>query len=481
MPNLLESAANLRAGLLNRQFSARDLLDAAVAAIERIDPALNAVVYKDAASAWCAASQSDERIARGEARPLEGPPITIKDCFEVAGMPSTSGAPALRAHIPREDASAVAQLRAAGAVIIGKTNVPLFAADLQTFNGIYGTTNNPWDTGYSPGGSSGGAAAAVATGMSAFELGSDLAGSIRWPAHCCGIFGLKPTWGLVSTRGHIPPLPGGSLERDPDILAAGPLARSAADLALVLDVLAGPREPQAQALPGMRKTSPKGLRVALWCEEAFAPADVTVVEAVRKAALMLEQAGAIVDPAVRPAFSFEEAWEIFAVLSHAVIGSGLPERVRGRLAGHGFLPGDVSHRALQARGMKLTASEAMRLQARQQNLREAWARFFARIDVVLCPPASRGPIRHDQRHDPHGRSIEINGKERPYFDLMLWACLASSAGLPAAVAPVMLGPDGLPRGVQIIAGQFEDRMAIACAAMLETLGARFQAPAIALI
>ncbi|MGH6813650.1 MAG: amidase [Methylocella sp.] len=483
MPDLLDSAANLRAALLRREFSARDLLGSTLAAIERLDPAVNAIVQKDAASAWRAASYSDARIARGEARPLEGLPVTIKDCFEVAGMVTSAGAPALHNYIPNEDASAVARLRRAGAIILGKTNVPIFTGDFQAYNSIYGTTNNPWNQDFSPGGSSGGAAAAIATGMSALELGSDLGGSIRWPAHCCGIFGLKTTWNLVSTYGHIPPMPELRLERNPEFLVAGPLARSAADLVLALDVLAGPRDPSmpAKVLAPARKTSPKGLCVALWLDEPLAPVDVTVAATVRKAALMLEEAGANVDAAARPAFSFEEAWEVFAVLTHALIGAGLPDKARDKLAAreHDFLTGDLSHRALQARGMRLSTPDFIGIQARRARLCQEWARFFEHIDVVLCPPAPTGPIRHDQKPDLHARSIEVNGKQRPYYDLMLWACLATGAGLPAAVAPVMLGPDGLPRGVQIIAASFDDRTAIACAAMLEALGPSFKVPPIA--
>jgi len=320
--------------------------------------------------------------------------------------------------------------------------------------------------------------------MSALEIGSDLAGSIRWPAHCCGVFGLKTTWNIIATYGHIPPMPDMRLERNPELLVAGPLARSAADLALALDVLAGPRDPAmpAQILPPTRKTSPKGLRVALWLDEPFAPVDATVADAVRKAALMLEKAGAIVEPATRPAFSFEEAWEVSAVLVHALIGIGLPEIIRERLAAkdRDFLLGDLSHRALQARGMRLATPDFLDIQERRQHLHEAWARFFEDFDVVLCPPAPTGAIRHDQRPDPHARFLEVNGTQRPYFDLMLWACLATGAGLPAAVAPVMLGEeDGLPRGVQIIAASLEDRTAIACAAMLEALGSGFKAPPMA--
>ncbi|MFZ0496840.1 MAG: amidase [Methylocella sp.] len=483
MPDLLDSASSLRAALLRREFSARDLLGSTLAAIERLDPALNAIVQTDAASAWRGARDSDARIARGEARPLEGLPVTIKDCFEVAGMVTSAGAPALQNYIPNEDASAVARLRRAGAIILGKTNVPIFTGDFQAYNSIYGTTNNPWNPGFSPGGSSGGAAAAIATGMSALELGSDLGGSIRWPAHCCGIFGLKTTWNLVSTYGHIPPMPELRLERNPELLVAGPLARSAADLGLALDVLAGPRDPSmpAEAHASPRNTSPRGLRVALWLDEPFAPVDATVAAAVRKAALMLEEAGAIVDESARPAVSFEEAWEVCAVLTHALIGAGLPDKARDKLAAreHDSSAGDLSHRALQARGMRLSTPDFLGIQARRQRLRQEWARFFEHIDVVLCPPAPTGPIRHDQKPDPHARSIEVNGNQRPYFDLMLWACLATGAGLPAAVAPAMLGVDGLPRGVQIIAASFEDRTAIACAAMLEALGASFKAPPMA--
>ncbi len=483
MPDLLVSASNLRQALLRREFSARELLGATLAKIERLNPALNAIVQMNAASAWRAAADSDERLARCEARPLEGLPVTIKDCFEVAGLVTAAGAPVLQNYIPKEDASAVARMRRAGAIVLGKTNVPLLAGDFQTYNSIYKTTNNPWNLDFSPGGSSGGAATAIATGMSALELGSDLAGSIRWPAHCCGVFGLKTTWNIVATYGHIPPMPDMRLERNPELLVAGPLARSAADLALALDVLAGPRDPAmpAQRLPPARKTSPKGLRVALWLDEPLAPVDATVAEAVREAAFMLEKAGAIVEPAARPAISFEEGWEVAAVLVHALIGVGLPEKIRERLAAkeHDFLPGDLSHRALQARGMRLAAPDFIDIQARRQRLHQAWARFFVDFDIVLCPPAPAGPIRHDHRADPHARFIEVNGIQRPYFDLMPWACLATGAGLPAVVAPVMLGEDGMPRGVQIIAASLEDRTAIACAAMLEALGSGFKAPPMA--
>src|SRR3954454_2329955 len=223
------SASDLRALLLKREISAIELLQATLQRIEALNPAINAIVATDPDSARGAAENSDRRIAAGEARPLEGLPVTIKDSFDVAGLLSTAGASPFRERMPGVDAAAVARLRSAGAVIVGKSNVPAFTADFQTYNGIYGVSRNPWDLARSPGGSSGGAAAAVATGMSAFELGSDLGSSIRWPAHACGIFGLKTTWNLVSLWGHIPPTPDKRMARNADLVVAGPLARSAAD------------------------------------------------------------------------------------------------------------------------------------------------------------------------------------------------------------------------------------------------------------
>lgn len=475
-PLLLRSATDLRSALLAREISARELVAAAIAAIERFNPALSAVVVTDFEGALRAADDSDRRLAAGTARPLEGLPSTIKDSFAIAGWPTASGVPALKDYRPAEDAVAVARLRNAGAIVLGKTNVPLLTADLQTYNSVYGRTSNPWNLATSPGGSSGGAAVAVATGMAALELGSDLAGSIRWPAHCCGIFGLRTTSGIIPTSGHIPPMPGPMRAALDEIAVAGPLARSAADLVLALDVLF---QQSGLALEA-RAVAPPGLRVAVWLDEPFSPVDSTVADAVGKAALLLERAGATVDPRARPEVSFAECWEVFALLCHRTIASAMPDETRGRIAAsaRGYEPEDRSHRALQARALALDPAEQALLESRRLRLREAWRRFFERFDVLLCPPASVGPIPHDESPDPFARQIFVDGEPRPYFDLMHWAALASAAGLPAAVAPMMLGEDGLPRGVQIIAGAGEDRKAVAVAAILETLGPGFQPPSI---
>jgi amidase len=466
---LLLPATALRQKLCARAISAVELTKATLARIDEVNPRLNALIALDPAGALAAATESDARIARGEARALEGLPISVKDAFNVVGFTASVGAPALRERRPEADAPAVARLRAAGAIILGKSNTPVFASDFQTYNPVHGVTNHPLDLGFSPGGSSGGAAAAIATGMSALELGSDLGGSLRWPAHACGIFGHKSSWGLVSTHGSVPPPPNKILLRDADCLVAGPLARSAEDLALMLDVVAGPRAgPRRAPLKPARRGDAQGLRVALWASDPFAATDSSVRAAVEEAARRLAALGAKVDDSARPGFSLTEAFELFALYNHGIIAYGLPVKLRDRLAStlSQYQKGDLSHRALQARGAWLSPGDYRDMELRRLALQRHWARFFQRFDIVLCPPAPVGAIRHDHRPDVHQRTIEIDGIAHPYLDFLHWSALASGPGLPATVAPVGLGPDGLPRGVQIIAALDEDLPAIAAAAMI---------------
>lgn len=481
--DLTASATALRQALLARRFSATDLLEATFARIDALNPHLNAIVTEDRAAARIMAKASDARIAEGRARPLEGLPITIKDAFDVAGLPSSGGLPAYRERVPTEDAATVARLRAAGAVIIGKTNVPVFSGDFQSYNPAHGVTNNPWDEARSPGGSSGGAAVAVATGMSAFELGSDLGSSIRWPAHACGVFGLKTSWGLVSTWGAIPPPPERRTPRNADLMVAGPITRAAEDLDLILPVIAGPRDTAlpAPSLAEPRRTSAKGLRVALWADDPFAPVDKEVSDAVREAARRLAEAGAIVDETARPSVRFADAFEVYALLNHAVVAYGLPPKVRARIQAQAsrFSPNDLSHQALQARGARMTPGLYQQIDQRRRAQKRQWASFFSRYDVVLCPPAPVAAIPHDHGPDIHARRLIVNGEPRPYLDFLLWAALATGADLPALSAPVMHSRDGLPLGAQIIAPFGEDRTAIAVGAMLEGLGSRFTPPPVA--
>jgi amidase len=482
--DLTVTATHLREALLARRFSATDLLEASLARIDALNPALNAIVAQDRDAARAMAKSSDERLASGAARPLEGLPITIKDAFDVAGLPSSGGLPAYRERLPEQDAAAVARLRAAGVVIIGKTSVPVFSGDFQSYNPAHGVTSNPWSAAHSPGGSSGGACVAVATGMAALELGSDLGGSIRWPAHACGVYGLKTSWGLVSSWGVIPPPPERRTPRNADLLVAGPIARSAADLDLMLPVIAGPRDTAiaGSSLPHPRRTDARTLRVALWADDPFAPVDAEVADAVREAGRRLADAGAIVDEAARPSLRFSEAFEVYALLNHAVVAYGLPPKVRARIQAQGanFARGDLSHQALQARGAGMTPSLYQEIGQRRLTLKRQWVRFFQRFDVLLCPPAPVAAIPHDHGPDIHARRLSVNGRERPYLDFLLWASLATGADLPALSAPVGLSRSGLPLGVQIVAAAGQDRTAIAVGAMLERAGCGYRAPPLAL-
>ena len=473
------SAVSWREGLARRHYSARELLDAVWDRILLRNPAVNALAAYDYEAAARAAAEADARFARGEARPLEGLPITVKDSFETAGLTTSCGATELADYRPKEDALAVARLRAAGAIVLAKSNVPRLTGDLQTYNDLYGVAANPFDLSRSPGGSSGGAAAAVASGLCAFELASDLGGSIRWPAHSCGLFGLKASWGQIPLYGHIPPLPAMRLKSPPDLAVAGPLARSAADLDLILSVVAGPLNAQGPAfLRKARKKRPEDLRLALWLEPDFAPVDEDVAASVLRAAEVFARAGARVDAAARPAFAFAEAFEIYAFLNFAIGFAGMSVEARENIAARGKLldAEDKSYPALQARAARLDAATFGRLMERRTAIKRAFAAFFEDYDAILCPPAPCVAIKHDFSPDFFARRLETSAGALPYFDLLKWASLASLAHLPAAVAPIGRDRRGLPCGVQILCAFDEDRSAIAIAAMLEQLCGGFSAP-----
>jgi amidase len=470
--------------LASGRLSAGELMSLTLARIDKLNPALNAVVALAPEKAKAAAREADERWANKTARPLEGLPITIKDAFDVAGFPSTSGSPALKDRVPERDATAVARLRQAGAIVIGRSPVPVFCGDFQTMNPMHAAVNNPWNAAFSAGGSSGGAAVAVATGMSSFELGSDQGSSIRWPAATNGVAGLKTSWGLINSWGIIPPPPDKRIEKNVELVTVGPIARHAADLDMLLSILSGPRDTTVagSVLPPPRRMDAKGLRVAVWLDQAFAPVEAEVAAGVRHAAKILADAGADVDEQARPSFRFEEVYEVFALLNHWLVGYGLPARVRDKIASAASLvsPDDLSHRALQARGMRMTPGLFQQVDARRRKLMRQWAAFFTRYDVVLCPAAPVVSLRHD--HDPNimGRKLDLDGASRPYLDFLLWAAPAAGANLPAAVGPAGLAANGMPRGVQIIAPHMEDRMAVQTAVILQQLQGGFRAPPIAM-
>ena len=474
-------ATDVLARLAAGDLSSVELLDHLLARIEADAGAVNAVVALDVDRALARAAEADAARAAGESwGPLHGLPMTVKDAFETGGLVTTSGAPELRGHVPARDADAVARLRAAGAVIFGKTNLPLYAGDLETFNDVYGRTNNPWDLDRAVGGSSGGAAAALAAGQTFLELGSDIGGSIRNPAHYCGVFGLKPTWGIVPVRGHIPGPPG-SLAT-PDVGVAGPMARGAADLALGLDVLAGPAAEDAVAwrleLPPPRNGGAvEGLRVAVWFDEPHPPVAAEVRARLDGAADALADAGAHVSAVPAPV-SLDELVASWQQLVLPQMTSGLSDDDLAALATAADAPVGKDEapevRALRAIGARhrtwLVADE------RRHRHRHRFAELFEHHDVLLAPVMPTAAPPHGDAHELPARRVEVDGELRPAMEGLEWAGGIGSLLLPVAVPPVGRTEAGLPVGVQIVAPHLHDRTAVAVAGHLEHLLGGFVAP-----
>jgi amidase len=459
-------ATALVAALAAGEVSSRELLEAYLERVDRLDGAINAVVVRDDDRARRAADRADAARARGETLgPLHGLPMTVKESFSVAGLPTTCGAPELRGHVAAEHAEPVARLKRAGAVIFGKTNLPQWAADGQAFNELYGVTGNPWDLGRTPGGSSGGSAAALAAGLTAMELGSDIAGSVRHPAHMCGVFGLAPTFGTVPMRGHVLPRPG--CLNPIDMFVAGPMGRGPGDLELGLDVLAGPDEHAARAwrleLPPARATALSDLRLAVWLDDPHAPVDASVLAVLEDAVAALEAAGARV-ARPEPPVALAESDAVFRTLLAGATGTG-------RLT-------DAEHAAQVVAGTALTKRDWDVAAEGREQLRRRWAAFFERFDALLTPVASTAAFEH--QHTPFSeRRIVVNGVERHGADHVVWTGLATVARLPAASVPAGRTADGLPAGLQVVGPHLEDRTVVAVARAVSDVLGGFVAPPLA--
>ncbi len=480
MTNPFTTATELAASIRRGEITSAAALEVQLARVAAVDGPLNAVVTLDPDGARAAARAADDARDRGlELGPLHGLPMTVKDTWETAALTTTAGAPAFADHEPAADAAAVARLRAAGAVVFGKTNTPLMAMDVQTYNDVWGTTNNPWDPTRTSGGSSGGAAVAVATGMTPLELGSDIGGSIRTPAGYTGVYGHKPSWNVVPMRGHIPGPPG-SLSV-PDLGVGGPLARSAEDLDLAMSVLAGPDDWDATAwrlaLPGARAQSLDGFRVAAWLDDDACPVDPAVRRRLEATVAALREAGVAVDTGARPALTLSDAVTTYLPLLGAQINAGLPEHVYDALvAGAAAAGDDQDPVARYARMMTVSARDRAIMNERRQQQRAAWSSFFTRFDVMMTPITAVPAIPHDHTHPMAARTIAVNGEQRSYLDLFSWIAPASAALLPATVAPAGRTEDGLPVGVQIIGPYLEDRTTIAFARLLGEVTEGFVPP-----
>lgn len=446
------------------EISSRELLDLH---LDRINGSpINAVVTRDNDAARQAARAADERRARGEnTGVLDGLPLTVKDSFETAGLRTTSGAEDLKDYIPERDADAIARLRHQGAVIMGKTNTPAYCQDLHTDNALFGPTLNPHDSARTVGGSSGGPAAAVAAHLTPADLGSDLAGSLRLPAHYCGVYGLRPTHGLVPARGHIPRPPGWLTSSD--MLTPGPLARHPRDLDLLLAALTTPSPTEKSPWRVDLPTPSNGfdrLRVAIWAEDPSCPVDQETAQAIATAEQALNAAGALVRHNPGPV-CFADSTRLFEQLLHATASATAGDEAAAAelAAARELQDDDASPRAVFLRHRTQTHRSWLRAHEDRVRLRSAWQQFFTQHDVLVTPAAPTPAILAGSR------ALAVDGQERSFFDQTGWANLTSHIGLPSLVVPVTTTAQGLPIGVQITGPSYGDRVLLAVADELESL------------
>jgi amidase len=464
------SARQLAAMIRKKQIGCLELLDLYLTRVEKYNPALNAIIAMDADGARQRARAADRALARGrDVGTLHGVPMTIKESYDVVGMPTTWGVPELKDNYPPRNALAVDRFLAAGAVLFGKTNVPLYLADWQSFNSIYGTTNNPWDPGRTPGGSSGGSAAALAAGLTGIEAGSDIGSSIRNPAHYCGVFGHKPTWGVASPRGQA--LPGRVAATD--ISVVGPLARSADDLELALGVMAGPDEIDAAGwrlgLPAPTRKELRQFRVAIMYTDPNSEVDQAVQDRLQALADFLGRRRVKLSDRARPDIDTVELHRVYVhLLRAATSGRQTDQEFQSNLEKARRLQADdESYFARMMRAYTMYHRDWLAWNERRHQLRLRWAEFFKEWDLLLCPAAASAAFPHDHAGERHERTIDVNGKRVPTTDQLFWAGYSGVAFLPASVAPCGLTPDGLPVGVQIVGPQYGDRTTIHFARLLE--------------
>jgi amidase len=456
------TATELTAAIRAKEISSRELLALYLERIDRLDRVdrggVNAVVTLDVERAQKAAAAADDALARGEdVGPLHGLPITIKDAIETEGIRSTGAAVELADHVPATDAPAVARLKAAGAIVFGKTNLPRYSGDSQAFNELFGTTNNPWSFAHVPGGSSGGSAAALAAGFTGAELGTDIGGSVRAPAHCCGVYAHKPSYGVIPNLGYIDHVGGGTTRTD--INTFGPMARSADDLALLLAVLAGPVPEDEPAwrveLPVSSLESLAGARVATWLDDDACRVDAEYLGLLRAAADALADAGARVEDA-HPSIDFAAQMDVYQRLIAAAVSPSMPEEI----------------------GEKISRShlEWLRHDEQRVALQRQWAEWFADYDVLLAPAWCTPPFEHDHEGNMMDRAVMVNGEPRNHFQLSQWLMLVNLLNLPATMTPIARTQAGLPVGMQVIAPYLHDRRAIRVAGIVSEVVGGYEVP-----
>jgi amidase len=473
MPTALpfQTAKQLAAAVRQKKIGCLELLDLYLKRVEVRNPALNAIIAMDIEGARKRAKAADRAVrARNKLGPLHGVPMTIKESFNVTGYPTTWGVPALKNNKAKSNALVTQRMIDAGVTLFGKTNVPVMLADYQSYNDIYGTTNNPWDHSRTPGGSSGGSGAALAAGLTGIEAGSDIGSSIRNPAHYCGVFGHKPTFGVVSGKGHAA---GDWASPGADIAVVGPLARGAEDLEIAMDAMAGPDEIDGRgwrlALPRSSKKGLREFKVAVLLDDRHAEVDQSVQDEIQNLADFLARKKVKVSDSARPAFDTAEMHEVYMKMLSAATSGGLSDSdyaVR-RKAAERYPADNRSTLAQMLRGMTTTHRDWLRLNERRHRMRLAWDAFFQDYDLMLCPVAASAAFPHNHDPDRGKRTIVVNNKKVFQSDQLFWAGYSCATFLPASVAPIGQTSDGLPIGVQIVGPQYGDYDCIQFAKLLE--------------
>ncbi|MFK8021256.1 MAG: amidase [Pseudomonadales bacterium] len=460
-----QNACDLISKLEQAEIGALELCDYYIKRIENIDTDINAVVVRDFERARDAALVIDN-LKQADKGPLFGLPLTVKESFNIAGLPTTWGLEAFQNSIAEQDADVVQRYKRAGAVVLGKTNVPEDLADFQSYNAMYGTTNNPWDTKRTPGGSSGGAAAALAAGLTTLETGSDIGGSIRNPAHYCGVYGHKPTWSVVPPLGH--GLPG--VLAAPDIAVCGPLARSAEDLALAMDIITGPETLRSSgwqlALPRPQKKQLRDYRVAVWMNDEQSAVDGETQAIIENLADVLEKAGATVSFSARPDIDVKRSHTTYMTLMHSIMGASASKNAyqKSQLIASQLSADDDSPAALIARGMSATHRAWLQANNYREKLRYQWRDFFLDWDILLCPQMATAAFEHDQNPKLSARTVMVDDQERSYFEQIFWSGLTTTAYLPSTVFPAgrtqAKPAPGLPIGIQAVGAEYNDYLTI---------------------
>jgi len=458
--NSYATAAAMAAAIRTKTISARELVEQTFRRIDALNPALNAIVWSQREATLARAAEADQALAKGrDLGPLHGVPITIKESFAYRESPNTWGLPNLKNAKSPRTAVAIERLESAGAIVVGKTNVPVMLADWQSYNEIYGVTNNPWDLSRTPGGSTGGGAAALAAGLGALTMGSDLSGSIRIPAHFCGVYGHKPSLNAISMEGLLPGPWDGSPGPPMDLAVAGPMARDARDLALAFDVLAGATGDDGKAwmwrTPAPRHTRLKDFRIGYIVDDQIAPIASDVRAVYEKLVSALSKTGATMQQGWPAGVDVRSAAETYGYLLMSFVTADLT----------GFKPSTFDH------------ASWLRYTMRRHAFRAVWQKYFESYDVFLLPSSFTAAFPHDHTQPIEKRVVKTPEGNRPYVqNTAYWISTASLSGLPATVAPIGLTEDGLPVGIQILAPMWEDGTSIEFAALLSEVTGGFTAP-----